>query len=143
MVNHSASCLLHELGDAAHKGLFACPWPRGHPGSGRTASTAAKSHLSYRRLYRRPTAFLDHLQWLSPDRLREIMREVGFSTATVGPISAVPVGSEPLPAAVDRLPFHSRRGALAGRIANRLAGAYHAFGISADHYTQLEIWATA
>jgi SAM-dependent methyltransferase len=95
------------------------------------------------RLYRRPTAFLDHLQWLSPERLREILREVGFSTATVGPISAVPVGSEPLPAAVDRLPFHSRRGALAGRIANRLAGAYHAFGISADHYTQLEIWATA
>jgi hypothetical protein len=44
---------------------------------------------------------------------------------------------------VDRLPFRSRRGTLAGRIANRLAGAYHAFGISADRYTQLEIWATA
>jgi hypothetical protein len=41
------------------------------------------------------------------------------------------------------MPFHSRRGALARRIANRLAGAYHAFGISADRYTQLEIWATA
>jgi len=34
-------------------------------------------------------------------------------------------------------------GTLAGRIANRLAGVYHAFGISADRYTQLKIWATA
>jgi SAM-dependent methyltransferase len=95
------------------------------------------------RLYRRPTAFLDHLQWLSPARLREMLREIGFSTATVGPIGAAPASCEPLPTAVDRLPFRSRRGTLAGRIANRLAGAYHAFGISADRYTQLEIWATA
>ena len=67
----------------------------------------------------------------------------GVSTATVGPISAAPASCEPLPAAVDRLPFHSRRGTLARRIGNRLAGAYHTFSISADRYTQLEIWATA
>ena len=34
-------------------------------------------------------------------------------------------------------------GTLAGRIANRLAGVYHAFGISADRFSQREIWATA
>jgi SAM-dependent methyltransferase len=95
------------------------------------------------RLHSRPTAFLEHLQWLSPARLREMLREVGFSAATVGPISAAPIGSAPLPAAVAQLPFRARRGTLAGRIANRLSGAYHAFGISADRYTQLEIWATA
>jgi ubiquinone/menaquinone biosynthesis C-methylase UbiE len=95
------------------------------------------------RLYRRRTAFLEHLQWLSPARLREMLCEVGFSNATVGPISAIPAGSAPLPAAVERLPFRSRRGRLSGRMANRLAGAYHALGISADRYTQLEIWATA
>ena len=94
-------------------------------------------------IYSHPTAFLDLLQWLSPARLREMLCEVGVSTATVGPISAAPASCEPLPAAVDRLPFRSRRGTLAGRIANRLAGAYHACGISADRYTQLEIWATA
>jgi hypothetical protein len=55
--------------------------------------------------------------------------------ATVGVRSAASASSEPLPAAVDRLPFRSRRGTLAGRIANRLAGAYHAFSISADRYT--------
>jgi len=55
--------------------------------------------------------------------------------ATVGARSAASASSEPLPAAVDRLPFRSRCGTLAGRIANRLAGVYHAFDISADHYT--------
>jgi hypothetical protein len=72
-----------------------------------------------------------------------MLREVGCSAATVGPSSAAPASSEPLPAAVDRLPFRSRRGTLAGRIANRLAGVYHGFDISAYRYTQLEIWATA
>jgi ubiquinone/menaquinone biosynthesis C-methylase UbiE len=95
------------------------------------------------RLHSRPTAFLEHLQWLSPAALREMLREVGFSSATVGPIGAAPIGSAPLPAAVAQLPFRARRGTLAGRIANRLSGAYHALGISADRYTQLEIWATA
>jgi SAM-dependent methyltransferase len=95
------------------------------------------------RLYRRPTAFLQHLQWLDPASLREILCEVGFSRATVAPISAVPSSCEPLPAAVEQLRFRSRRGRLAGRIANRLARAYHVLGISADRYTQLEIWATA
>lgn len=92
-------------------------------------------------LYRRPTGFLDHLQWLDPARLRVLLRDVGFSAVSVGPIGAANVGREDLPASADPLPFRRRRGLRAERIANRLAMAYQAVGLGPDRYPQLEIWA--
>ncbi|MBK9944430.1 MAG: class I SAM-dependent methyltransferase [Kouleothrix sp.] len=95
------------------------------------------------RLYRRPRGFIDHLQWLSPARLRTLLRELGFASFTVGPIAPTRSRAALLPGQAYPLPFQHRRGAAAERLANRLAGAYHRATGSPDRYTQLEIWATA
>jgi SAM-dependent methyltransferase len=95
------------------------------------------------RLYRRPPGFLDHLQWLDPARLREQLRAAGFATAAVGPIAAAPTNGAALPIVARPSPFRFRRGIRAERLSNRLATASHALGISADRYTQIEVWATA
>ena len=95
------------------------------------------------RLYRRPTGFLDHLQWLDPKRLRVLLGEVGFTAVQVGPIAVSAPSAVPLPARAERLPFHFRRGARAQWLANRLALAHQLFTFSADHYSQIEVWAIA
>jgi SAM-dependent methyltransferase len=95
------------------------------------------------RLYRRPTGFLDHLQWLDPRRLRVLLCEIGFSDVQVGPIAKPTPSAEPLPARADGSPFQFRRGAHAQRLANQLALAYQVLTHSADRYSQIEVWAIA
>lgn len=96
----------------------------------------------YLRLRGRPTDFLAHIQWLSPQALRTMFEEVGFSSVEITPISAPANSSEQLTASLLPLPFVSRRGALSLRIAYVLARLLKKLRLGSELYPQLQIWAT-
>jgi ubiquinone/menaquinone biosynthesis C-methylase UbiE len=115
----------------AHYGVFA-PLGLGKP--------AFRRYLNARR---KPTQFLEHLQWLTPPKLRELLKTAGFATCSVAEYSRPTYVSGRLPAEVAPLPFQWRRGALTFRAAYRLAMTLDALGAGGDYYPQVEIWATA
>jgi SAM-dependent methyltransferase len=90
----------------------------------------------------RPNAFLDHLQWISPARMRVLLREAGFRDIEVAPIGPA-LAREPLDALPAAPAFRFRRGMLEERAANIVAGALYRLGAGADYFPQMEIWATA
>jgi SAM-dependent methyltransferase len=115
----------------AHYGVFA-PLGLGKRAFGR-----------YLRARRKPTQFLEHLQWITPPKLREMLRAAGFRSCSVAEYSRPTYAAGRLPAEVATLPFRWRRGALTFRAAYRIAMTLDALGISADFYPQVEIWAEA
>jgi SAM-dependent methyltransferase len=90
----------------------------------------------------RPTDFLAHLQWLSPQALQTLLSEVGFSSIEITPITAPLARSEKLSATLHPLPFKSRRGTLSLRIAYVLARVLKDLRLDSRLYPQLQIWAT-
>jgi ubiquinone/menaquinone biosynthesis C-methylase UbiE len=115
----------------AHYGVFA-PLALGKAAFGR-----------YLRARGKPTQFLEHLQWITPPKLREMLRAAGFASCSVAEYSRPTYAGGQLPVEVAALPFHWRRGALTFRAAYRIAMTLDALGVSGDFYPQVEIWAEA
>lgn len=91
----------------------------------------------------RPTPFLEHLGWIEPETLREMMNRAGFSSVTVGRVSTPQLPKENRSIRVHPLPFRFRRGVIARRAAHGLAVVAARLHLSNDLYPQLEIWASA
>jgi ubiquinone/menaquinone biosynthesis C-methylase UbiE len=96
----------------------------------------------YLQLLRRPTHFLDHLQWLSPAYLRKTLCEIGFSSITIHRTISRVLKDDGIATAYPT-PFRFRRGTLANRAAYGVALCCDKLGISADLYPQIQVWAHA
>jgi SAM-dependent methyltransferase len=96
----------------------------------------------YLKLLGRPTRFLDHLQWINPAVLRRLLYDCGFAAVTVGKVSTPHLDPSYLQAWLYPLPFQSRRGVIAQRLAHGFARLAALLGHN-DLYPQLEVWATA
>lgn len=114
----------------AHYGIF-------FPLAGGKATTRR-----YLRLLRKPTGFLEHLQWLTPASVGQLLHKTGFSSVEVGRPGKYLPSHTRWSSVAHPVPFRFRRGLTARSIAFGLARLAAASRISRDIYPQIEIWAT-
>lgn len=96
----------------------------------------------YLRLIGKPTAFLEHLQWLTPEVLRGGLNTAGFANVRVTPTGQPSYSEQRLPGEGAMLPFRWRRGRYEYRAARILARLADRFGLDHELYPQIEAWAT-
>jgi len=96
----------------------------------------------YLRLLGKPTAFLEHLQWLTPASMRGLLDTAGFDQVAITPYGQPTYRAERLHGEAATLPFHWRRGRQEFRAARILARLADRLGIDQDLYPQIEILAT-
>lgn len=97
----------------------------------------------YLELLNRPANFLEHLQWLDPAALRTLLHDCGFQNVTVGKVTTPRLSNQHFQAWLYPLPFRSRRGLIAQRLAHGFSRLAALLRLNGDLYPQLEIWATA
>lgn len=96
----------------------------------------------YLQLLGKPTEFLEHLQWLTPEILRNHLATAGFTNIRIMPYSQPSYREERLHGEGAVLPFTWRRGRQEYRAARIIARLADRFGLDNELYPQIEIWAT-
>jgi ubiquinone/menaquinone biosynthesis C-methylase UbiE len=97
----------------------------------------------YLKLRGKPTAFLEHLQWITPHSLEQLLHRTTFQHVSISRPSIASENTGWMQATIAPTPFRWQRNLFGYRLAEQIARVGQRLGLGPALEPQIEIWATA